>query len=236
MPILRLHRLFDRFDARFGLQCFGMRKKMHDKIFSDFIVKKNISRNLNEEELNAIQSGEMSRLLECFYNIRLPLKQVQFECAMEGMEHSLQRVSLEDIVKSNTFEAKNLMFQRLSGAPEVFIGFSGDREALWALASDYAREEKLSWEDAKDAVWELLNCINGLFIAAIDKEESEEEGIRFHLPESCRACRISSAPGFYVLTFKVSGKEVKMILTLNGQTEMSRDAEGVNCGENTYCG
>lgn len=207
---------------------------MRDRIFSDFIVKKHMDSILSDEALDAIQNGEMSGLLKCFYNITAPQKHIQFECAMKVMEKLLKVVSLEDIVKSNEFVTHDFIMHTISGAEEGIIGFSGVRAAMRLLALDYVeREQEFLVEEQQITSQEIADSIETILVAIFSKFSDEYEkmfGNHLELSEKMAGSNatVTGSGGFYVLTFKILGKEVNMVMGLMDHIQLTYDGEKKN--------
>lgn len=193
---------------------------MRDRIFSDFIVKKHMDSALSEEALEAIQNGEMSGLLRCFYNITAPQKHLQFECAMKIMERFLKVVSLEDIVKTKEFVAQDYVMHTVNGSEEGVVGFSGSRSAMRLLALDYVEREQEFLEEEQQItpqeIVESIECVLMEIFARFGADYAKEYGSNIGHSEMLVGsnCRVTNPAGFYVLTFKILGKEVNMLLGL----------------------
>lgn len=204
---------------------------MRDRIFSDFIVKRLMDSTLSDEALDAIQNGEMSGLLKCFYNITAVQKHIQFESAMKIMEKFLRAVSLEDIVKSNEFVTQDFIMHTISGSEDGIIGFSGSRGAMRLLALDYVeREQEFLVEDQQITTQEIIDSIESLLREIFDKFNAEygkklSGELTFSDMISGSNATISSIGGFYILTFKILGKEVNMILGLMSPVSLTVDGE-----------
>lgn len=207
---------------------------MRDRIFSDFIVKKHMDSILSDEALDAIQNGEMSGLLKCFYNVTAPQKHIQFECAMKVMEKLLKVVSLEDIVKSNEFVTQDFILHTIGGDEEGIIGFSGMRAAMRLLALDYVeREQEFLVEEQQITPQEITDSIEAILIEIFSRFGSECEkklGTQVELSEKMAGSNatVTSSGGFYVLTFKILGKEVNMIMGLMSHIQLTFDGEEKN--------
>lgn len=204
---------------------------MRERIFSDFIVKKSIDRKLSDEELDAIQSGEMSGLLRCFYNITAPQKHSLFECTMKVMERSLRVVSLEDIVKSNRFQTNDFVIHTIEGDIQGLLGFCGSRAAMRLLALDYVEREQEFLEEEHPItpaqVREGIEClIREIFLKFLGVYQRDFGG-ELHLSEAVVGSNavLECASGFYVLTFKILGKEVNMIMGIMGDIRLTLDGD-----------
>lgn len=207
---------------------------MQERIFSDFIVKKNIDKNLSDEELEVIQAGEMSGLLRCFYNITAPQKHSLFECAMKAMEKYLKIVSLEDIVKSNHFMTQDFVIHEIGGSVQGMLGFSGNRAAMRLLALDYVeRNEAVLLEDWQITATQIVESIESLIdeiFCRFNDTFKKDYGTALNISEPIVASNavLESEGGFYVLNFKILGREVNMILGIMDKIQIILDGEAGN--------
>ena len=190
---------------------------MEDRVFSDYIIKRSLGTHLNDEQLDAIQDGDMSGLLRCFYNIEDERMHTLLEAVFKSMERLVKVISLEDFVKSNHFEVQEFVFQSFDGDISGIIGFCGNRGAMRLLALDHTeREQELLQEDARIAQSEVKTVIRSLIASIFEKFQIKYQQ-QFQGSVVTGACfegnqaMVTADEGFYILTFKILGKEVNMI-------------------------
>lgn len=168
---------------------------------------------LSDEELKAIQDGDIEGLLPAFMDVE------------DSRYLSLVGLTLRNIVRFITsyiriekgsfvssLNASYIALQRTIGDYDGFLGFCCDDDGILTLADGYAKEKfGVVDEDALDSVCEFTNCVNGLYATELSYQNIS---IDMQPPEFLFDSTIDGEGEFYVLPLYTEGRRCELIVKL----------------------
>lgn len=168
---------------------------------------------LSDEELKAIQDGDIEGLLPAFMDVE------------DSRYLSLVGLTLRNIVRFITsyiriekgsfvssLNASYIALQRTIGDYDGFLGFCCDDDGILTLADGYAKEKfDVVDEDALDSVCEFTNCVNGLYATELSYQNIS---IDMQPPEFLFDSTIDGEGEFYVLPLYTEGRRCNLIVKL----------------------
>lgn len=168
---------------------------------------------LSDEELKAIQDGDIEGLLPAFMDVE------------DSRYLSLVGLTLRNIVRFITsyiriekgsfvssLNARYIAWQRTIGDYDGFLGFCCDDDGILTLADGYAKEKfGVVDEDALDSVCEFTNCVNGLYATELSYQNIS---IDMQPPEFLFDSTIDGEGEFYVLPLYTEGRRCELIVKL----------------------
>lgn len=168
---------------------------------------------LSDEELKAIQDGDIEGLLPAFMDVE------------DSRYLSLVGLTLRNIVRFITsyiriekgsfvssLNASYIALQRTIGDYDGFLGFCCDDDGILTLADGYAKEKfGVVDEDALDSVCEFTNCVNGLYATELSYQNIS---IDMQPPEFLFDSTIDGEGEFYVLPLYTEGRRCNLIVKL----------------------
>jgi len=120
-------------------------------------------------EMELLKSDDVEKIIPLF----LPAKAEEVEEIISIAVKTILRCIDRHVYTERAFfvdrlSTENMVMQNLEGGVTMTTAFLEDSGAMVSLAGTYAREEFTALdEDALDAAAEFLNCINGLYTAAL---------------------------------------------------------------------
>ena len=167
---------------------------------------------LTDEELEAIKNGTVDQIAE----MMIHTGSENADELLKLFARNLVRFISTDVaflrpVSLSGFEAKNLAYQKMNGAYSVLAGFACENDELLAIACPYCKENFAALDaDAFDAVCEFINCTNGLFARA-----AEKEGTGLELAPPCfKSGSVNLSSQVYALPIKIDDRDVTAIVAL----------------------
>lgn len=168
---------------------------------------------LSDEEVKAIQDGDIEGLLPAFMDVE------------DSRYLSLVGLTLRNIVRFITsyiriekgsfvssLNARYIAWQRTIGDYDGFLGFCCDDDGILTLADGYAKEKfDVVDEDALDSVCEFTNCVNGLYATELSYQSTS---IDMQPPEFLFDSTIDGEGEFYVLPLYTEGRRCNLIVKL----------------------
>ncbi|MCR5102250.1 MAG: chemotaxis protein CheX [Butyrivibrio sp.] len=149
-------------------------------------------------DIDALKNGEINRIIPIFVK-------TSDEKLLKMLEYGISEIfRLVDnhiyIGKAYTttdFKSEELSYQKIYGDENATVAIFGKAEPLQKMAKSYTSEEFIETnEDALDAVCEIINCINGIYVT-----------------EASRAGKIIDLepPEFITSYAEISGKEIYIL-------------------------
>ncbi|MCR4901546.1 MAG: hypothetical protein K6A23_01690 [Butyrivibrio sp.] len=126
---------------------------------------------LLESDIATLKSGDMNRIVDIFVDGSDKYKQL-FSMGVRD----LYRLVDSNLWIGKTFTTTNIKYealgyQKIHGDESVFLAIAGGYEDIQMVAKAYTKEPFIETEeDALDAVCELINCINGLYVSERSRE------------------------------------------------------------------
>ena len=165
-------------------------------------------------ELDALKSGDIDRIIPIFVNTDTAYCD---ECVSLAVRNLIRFID-NDVILQKSYKSKNYPFtslasQQMKGAPNVFVGFSGDDAALLRIASNFAKERFQTMdEDAYDSVCEFINCTNGIFASKLSYEN-----IHIDITPPCyyRNHTLVTEGDIYIVPTFINGDQTDIVVVIN---------------------
>jgi hypothetical protein len=121
--------------------------------------------------------------------------------------------------QTNKFTCPTLVFQRMIGANNIFIGLAGNETALVTFAASYAKEQfpELN-EDAYHRIYDFITCNNRLYAS---KQNCLDIQIDIAPPEYCIDKTLTATTDMYIVPFLIHDEQANIIVCVNGQVTMN---------------
>lgn len=185
-----------------------------------YLIDFQCENQLTASDMEAVKSDDVDRILPLY----LPVGSESYaEIAGTALRALIRLVDAEIYPQkayiTSSVEADNGAWQYVEGNPDFNCAMAGKEDALLYTASVFGQEEfEEINEDALDAVGELLNCMNGLYVSAKSKE-----GISLELmpPEySARFTKLVCSK-MLVLPLRIQDKTVDFLIAFHDKIEMN---------------
>ena len=171
------------------------------------------SNNYSDEVLEAIQNGDIERILPAFIDSEHDKYKPLIGLALRNIVRFVSSyIRIEKASCVTSLSAKYLAYQYTTGDYDGFLGFSSDDDGILIIASNYAKEEfDTVNEDALDAVCEFTNCVNGLFATELSYSDTSIDMLP---PEFLFDTTIKDDGDFLVVPLIIEGKHSNMVVKL----------------------
>lgn len=171
-------------------------------------------------DMEAIKSDDVDRILPLY----LPVGSEKYAEIAGTAVRALLRLVDSEIYPEKAYitsglKADNGALQYVEGKNDFNCGMAGEGDALLYTASVFGQESfEAVDEDALDAVGELLNCMNGLYVSA-----KSREGISLELmpPEFSAKITELVCEEMLVLPLRVQEKTVNFLIAIAHKIEMN---------------
>lgn len=167
-------------------------------------------------DLDAIKSGDIDNIVPVFTkepSIAPVIKDYIALFARNMIRFIDTQLRLENAVRINSYQADFMASQAMEGQYNMFIGISGESDAVVDLASIYCKEqfEEVN-EDVLDAVCEFINCNNGLFASKLSEEDIDIDMLPpvMYTEKTC----IRSEGAMYKIPLYISGEHLDLIICM----------------------
>ena len=123
--------------------------------------------------------------------------------------------------KTTNLKCEVMGFQKISGSENIFLSIAGKYDDVQKVAKAYTKEPFIETEeDALDAVCELINCINGLYVS-----EQSRKNISVDLEPPVYATTYSEikAEEAVVLPVYICDGEVKFLISVGTAVNVLMD-------------
>ena len=167
-----------------------------------------------ESDMATLKSGDVEKIVPIFLETEDPIYRGMFSMGIKNM----YRLVDSHVFVGKAYTTKNIKdevlgYQKFHGDQNAFVGISGKFEDVQRMAKAYTKEEFVETkEDALDAVCELINCINGLYVTEQSKNskfiELEPPGFSISSPEA-------SCDEIMVMPVYICGGEVKYFIAVS---------------------
>lgn len=179
-------------------------------------------KNYSDEEFEALKTGDVEQVVSIFMKEPMLSRMHQTFITMT-VRNLMQFVDmdlvLEPVVKLSPMQSQCVVTQLLFGDQQMFTVFAADQEVILDVASVFAEEEFTAVDPfSMDAIAELLNLSNGLYVSRLS-----EEGIELDLypPMMYSEERTISSEGIaYVIPVLISGKRLNVIFSINTDVDV----------------
>lgn len=178
---------------------------------------------LSALDLDAIKSSDLDKIVQVF------LKEPSIPPVMKDyialMARNMIRfidtdLRLEQAERINSVRLPYIASQELEGDFRFFVGISGEKEAILAVASTFGKEEFTTVdEDSLDAVCEFINCNNGLYASKLSEEDTIEE----LMPPVMYTnnTKINTEGAMYKVPMYISGKRLELIICMEAKWQIN---------------
>lgn len=166
-----------------------------------------------ESEMNSLKSGDADRIVPIFLTMDHPLYKRLFGCGVRTIYRLVDNhMAISKSSHKSTIKAKAIGYQQLVGMNDIFVGIAGSAESIKKIAIAYTREEFIeNEEDGLDAICELINCINGLFVTELSKERIE---IDMEPPFYSVEPKTVHGKEIYTLPMTVCGEKIELLISI----------------------
>ncbi len=169
---------------------------------------------LSDEDMELIKSGDIDETATAFIKIDQPYYSELFGLTLRNIVRFVSpRIYMDKVYQTDRYPFQHLASQAVAGDHTMFLGISGDKDALLSIASPYAKEDFEAVDaDSLDAVCEFINVVNGLYASALSNE-----GIAIDMmpPMTYSDLTIQSDQPFYVLPLYIMGTKVEIIIGID---------------------
>lgn len=185
-----------------------------------YLIDFQCENHLTASDMEAIKSDDVDRILPLY----LPVGSESYaEIAGTAVRALIRLVDAEIYPKkayiASELEADNGAWQYVEGNSDFNCAMAGKGDALLHTASVFGQEEFAEMnDDALDAVGELLNCMNGLYVSAKSKE-----GISLELMPPEYSARFTKlvCNKMLVLPLRIQDKTVNFLIAFHDKIEMN---------------
>jgi len=193
---------------------------MQDKILSRYIAKNHTGNVFTDNELKVIRQGNTSDLVDTFLDLNNDYYKVQIQCTLKSLGRFMDAdLELDSVMFEKNYKGQFVGCQMMDGDIDVFLGVAGDSVQLLKVASAYAQEDMKEFDaDAYDALCELINVMNGAYATQLGDEDIE---VTLHPPVFYKNTELEGDKGFYVMSFKMSGNDFKVIMAADNKIKLS---------------
>ncbi len=178
---------------------------------------------LSALDLDAIKSGDLDNIAPVFMkesSIPPLIKDYIALTARNILRFIDPALRMGQAKRINSYVAPYMASQEMEGEFNVFVGLSGEKEAVLEAASIFGREEfREVDEDSLDAVSEFINCNNGLYAS----KQSEEDIQLELLPPIMytKEMKIQTDGPMYVIPFYISDHKLEMVICLEARWQIN---------------
>lgn len=175
--------------------------------------------NFTSSDMEKLKGDDIDQILALF----LPLEGEKYEKIASVAVRTIMRVIDNDVCVGRGYLAKrreiqNGAIQQVEGEPGFSTGLVGRGNALCSMASVFGQEIfNTVDEDALDAIGEVVNCINGLASAGMEKVNKTLE---LCPPEYLENAHAVSAEEMLVLPLRILGQKVDFVIALENKLEL----------------
>lgn len=170
--------------------------------------------NFSSSEIEALKSGDIDRIIPIFTDLTDPLINDYIHIMIRNIIRFIDKNILLDSMKVvKEYPFSHLAYQRMEGDHNVFIGFSGDEDALLHIAEAFAKDifDYLD-EDAYDSICEFINCSNGLFASALSHNDIHID----MTPPVFESNQVLHSDGeIIIIPIKIQEKQAELIVCFN---------------------
>ncbi|SET59136.1 chemotaxis protein CheX [[Clostridium] polysaccharolyticum] len=170
--------------------------------------------SITDDVLTAMKDGSTDAFTKHFLRINEPLFYEHFSLFLRNIIRFIQRdIYFDTVYSADSYAFDYLASQELQGNHRIFVGFSGNDEALFEIANPYADEifSEVD-EDVFDAICEFINCVNGLYARQLYDESIEEDMLP---PVSYQNQTMIASGNFYVLPVYINDNKVDIIIAID---------------------
>lgn len=173
--------------------------------------------NFTQTDMENLKSGELDRVVSVLIEIENPMIKDVIKMMLRTASRLVDYhvfISPPRIV--DKFESNMLVLQAQKGNHDVLTCFAGENDSILQIAQGYAGKEIVSDnEDAVDAIGELLNCMNGLFVSDSSRNNVD---LDMQPPEYYNGQRVCiSGESLYVLPVNMCGCTVEYIVAIDSK-------------------
>lgn len=181
--------------------------------------KYQMEHGFTETDMATLKSGEVDRMVPIFLKTDNEQLVRMFSMGVKNLYRLVDNhVYIGEASLVKTVNEEVLGYQKFHNDENAFVAIAGKYDDVQKMAVAYTKEEFIDTrEDALDAVCELINCINGLY--ATDRSHN---GVRVELepPDFFVNFEEITSEEIMVLPVKLSGVEVKYIISIKGDTNI----------------
>jgi hypothetical protein len=167
-----------------------------------------------ESDMAILKSGDVEKIVPLFLETDDPDYRSMFSMGVKNMYRLVDNhIYVGKAYKEKSLKDEVLGYQKFHGDENAFVGIAGKFEDVQKIAIAYTKDEFVETkEDALDAICELINCINGLYVteqSRIDKYiELEPPNFSLSFPETC-------SDELMVMPVYICGGEVKYLIAVS---------------------
>lgn len=193
---------------------------MKDKMFNSYIAKQHTGSTFTEEELEAIQAGDVDSIVKEFCNMKNERYVLQLQSTIKCMSSCMGgNVELQNISLLSEYKGRFIGCQFMDGDADIFLGIAGENDALLKVASIFAMEDLSQFDvDAYDALCELINIMNGAYATRLGESDIV---VNMHPPVFYTDTLVEVDNGLYVVTFAMDNKEFQVLMAVDEKVRMT---------------
>ena len=193
---------------------------MKDKMFNSYIAKQHTGSTFTEEELEAIQAGDVDSIVKEFCNMKNERYVLQLQSTIKCMSSCMGgNVELQNISLLSEYKGRFIGCQVMDGDADIFLGIAGENDALLKVASIFAMEDLSQFDvDAYDALCELINIMNGAYATRLGESDIV---VNMHPPVFYTDTLVEVDNGLYVVTFAMDNKEFQVLMAVDEKVRMT---------------
>lgn len=190
-----------------------------------YIEKYKIENNFNDDDIEALKSGDIDNISTVFVKqdgVKAQVEELARLFIRNVVRFVNESIRLENMEQVSEYDVKYFVNQDMEGENIYFTGVGGSNNSMLDVASSYAKEEFTEVDDdSLDAVGEFLNCNNGLFAAKLSQEDCEVD----MMPPVYYSRPIVIKGKLYKLPIYIDGKQIDFIVGLDGNCEVRNKVE-----------
>lgn len=193
---------------------------MKGKMFNTYIAKQHAGSTFTDKELKAIQTGDVDFLVKEFCDMKNDRYLMQMQCLIKCLVSYMgDDIELHNISQLNEYRGHFIGCQVMDGDTDVFLGITGEDNALLKVASVFAMEELERFDvDAYDALCEMINIMNGAYATRLSHNGVV---VNLHPPVFYTDTMVEADKGFYAATFAIGQEEFQMLLVADNKVKLT---------------
>lgn len=176
-----------------------------------------------DSDMEALKSGNIDHILRLY----LPKGSERYDAMASIAIRTLMRLVDQDVwVKkswlTSRWKTKKGAFQQVIGSDGFTCGMACEDDTLAPVACVYGQEHFMVVdEDALDAIGELINCINGLIVTAMN---DRVEGLELCPPVFSTGLTAVEGKELLIISLGLLEQDVDLIISLDGEITMIEGA------------
>ncbi|MBQ8913558.1 MAG: hypothetical protein IJ054_05895 [Lachnospiraceae bacterium] len=188
--------------------------------FKEHLLEYRRAKKLTPNDLEAIKSGDVDRIVPVFMkdnSIPLQVKEYVYLTSRNIVRFIDRFFRMDRVEKLTEYEAEYIAAQSLHGDSSYLTAFAGSKEGLKAIADGFVDSmsggaKDLSY-DALDVACEFLNVNNGLYITGLSNNNVDE--VTDSPIMKSEKSKITSIGDIYKVPLYIEGSVVDLIICFN---------------------